>query len=98
MPVPIQVRWTEPAAKDLEEIVKFIRKDRPSAAEVVARSVFDAANNLGSFPGKGRIGKIPGTRELIVPELPYIIVYRFNAEAVHILRIYHGARNWPAVQ
>jgi toxin ParE1/3/4 len=96
MPDPIQVRWTEPATRDLEQISEFIRRDRPDASTAVARSLFDAADSLSLLPGRGRVGRIPGTRELIVSGLPYIIVYRLSSSAVQILRIYHGARNWPA--
>ena len=95
MPDPMQVRWTEPAAHDLEVISEYIRSDRPDAAIAVAKALFDAANNLSLLPGRGRMGRKPGTRELIVPGLPYIIVYRISGAAIHILRIYHGARNWP---
>jgi addiction module RelE/StbE family toxin len=95
MPDPIQVRWTEPAAQDLEQISEYIRRDRPDAAIMVARSLFDAADSLSFLPGRGRVGRIPGTRELIVSGLPYIIVYRFTSNALQILRVYHGARNWP---
>ena len=91
----MQVRWTEPAARDLEEISEFIRKDQPSAAEGVTRTLFDAADSLGRFPARGRRGRFPGTHELVIAGLPYIIVYRITDAAVHILRIYHGARNWP---
>lgn len=96
MPDPMQVRWTEPATRDLEEISEYIRSDRPTAATQVAKALFDAANNLSDLPGRGRIGRTPGTRELVVSGLPYIVVYRISGEAIHILRIYHGARNWPA--
>ena len=95
MPDPIQVRWTEPAARDLEEISEYIRKDRPIATGAVSQSLFDAANSLSLLPGRGRVGRIPGTRELVVSGLPYIVVYRLTSTAVQILRIYHGARNWP---
>jgi toxin ParE1/3/4 len=44
------------------------------------------------------MGRIAGTRELVVPPLPYIIVYQVKSSAVHILRVYHGARNWPEKQ
>src|SRR5580658_10113587 len=97
MPDPMQVRWTEPAARDLEEISEFIRSDRPGAAITVTKTLFDAANNLSVLPGRGRMGRKPGTRELIVSGLPYIIVYRISGEAIHILRVYHGARNRPAL-
>ena len=33
----------------------------------------------------GRFGRIPGTRELIVPGLPYIVPYRIRDEIVEIL-------------
>ena len=37
-----------------------------------------------------------GTRELVLSPLPYVVVYRVDAEAraVHILHIHHGAQNW----
>lgn len=91
----MQVRWTEPATRDLEEISEFIRKDQPSAAERIARALFDAANGLDHFPARGRKGRISGTHELVIAGLPYIIVYRIADAAIHILRIYHGARDWP---
>lgn len=95
MPDSIQVRWTEPATRDLEQIAEFIRADRTEAAERIAKSLFDTANSLCTLPSRGRIGKIQGTRELIVSGLPYIVVYRVTDAAVQILRIYHGARDWP---
>jgi addiction module RelE/StbE family toxin len=94
----MQVRWTAPAAQDLQEIARFIRKDSPSAARAVAKALFDAANSLDIFPLRGRTGRVAGTRELVVPGLPYIVVYQVAAAAIQILHIYHGARNWPAEQ
>ncbi len=94
----MQVRWTTPAAKDLEEITLYILRDNESAALAVAKTLFDAANSLDLLPSRGRAGKIVGTRELVVPGLPYIIVYQVTPTAVQILHIYHGARNWPGEQ
>ena len=90
----MQVRWTQPAANDLAEISRYIRKDNPSTARSVAKTLFDAANSLDRMPDRGRMGRIPGTRELMVATLPYIIVYEAGKEAVHILHIVHGARDW----
>ena len=91
----MQVRWTSPAAQDLEDITLYIQRDRESAARAVAKAVFDAANSLDVMPSRGRVGRIPGTRELVVPGLPYIVLYEVADMAVQILHIYHGARNWP---
>ena len=86
------VRWTSPAAEDLRQIARFIRRDNPTAARHVAKILFDAANELDSFPNRGRIA---GTRELIFPGWPYILVYEVRKKTVEILHIYHGAQNWP---
>lgn len=94
----MQVRWTTPAAQDLQEIARFIRKDSPSAARAVAKALFDAVNNLDIFPLRGRVGRIAGTRELVVRTLPYIVVYQVTKTAIQILHIYHGARDWPGEQ
>lgn len=44
---------------------------------------------LLDFPESGRIGQVPGTRELVVTNLPYIVVYRVNGDTVEILRVMH---------
>jgi toxin ParE1/3/4 len=43
----------------------------------------------------GRPGRVPGTCELVIPRLPYIIVYRLNAGGVDVVRVYHTSRMWP---
>jgi addiction module RelE/StbE family toxin len=92
----MQVRWTTPAARDLEEITLYIRRDSEDAALAVAKALFDPANSLELLPSRGRVGRIAGTRELVVPGLPYIVLYEIADTAVQILHIYHGARDWPA--
>jgi toxin ParE1/3/4 len=38
---------------------------------------------------------VPGTRELVIPQTPYIVPYRVQGHVIQILRAYHGARRWP---
>ena len=89
------VRWTSSAAEDLKRITRRIRKNNPAAARHVAKTIFEAGNNLGNFSQSGRRGRIPGTREWVFPGWPYILVYEITEHAIQILRIYHGAQNWP---
>ena len=51
---------------------------------------------LVMHPEIGRPGRVPGTRELVVPRTPFIIPYRVKDNAVQILRVYHAARKWPS--
>jgi plasmid stabilization system protein ParE len=49
-----------------------------------------------AFPGKGRLGRIEGTRELVVPGTSHIVVYEILEPTVFIIAILHGARRWPS--
>src|SRR5439155_15792131 len=91
----MRLRWTTPAAEDLYRIVRHIQKDNPSAAAQVAKSLYEGCGWLEGFPYSGRKGRIDGTRELTFPGLPYIVVYRIEDQVVDVLRIFHGAQDWP---
>jgi addiction module RelE/StbE family toxin len=91
----VRIRWTAPAAQDLYEITRHIRQDNPTAAREVAKTIYDACEGLQKFPYRGRKGFAEGTRELVIPGLPYIAVYAIGKEAVEITRIIHGARQRP---
>ena len=43
----------------------------------------------------GRPGRIEGTRELVISRTPYIAAYRIAGDTVRILRLLHGAQQWP---
>jgi toxin ParE1/3/4 len=91
----MRLRWTAPAANDLYKIVQRIQQDNPHAASEVAEILYDGCGSLSKFPYLGRKGRIPETRELVFPGLPYIVVYQIQAQFVELLRIYHGAQDWP---
>jgi toxin ParE1/3/4 len=38
----------------------------------------------------GRRGRVLETRELVIPRTPFIVPY-----AIHVLRIFRAARQWP---
>jgi plasmid stabilization system protein ParE len=92
----MQVRWSIPAAEDLEHICGWIERDNPEAARRVARTIYDECGRLKDFPNIGRAShRMPGRRELVLAPLPYIVVYQVKPDAVEISRIFHGAQDWP---
>jgi toxin ParE1/3/4 len=92
----MQLRWSIPAAEDLERICEWIERDNPEAARRVARTIYDECARLKDFPNLGRASRrMEGRRELTFPPLPYIVVYQVKPEAVEISRIFHGAQDWP---
>ena len=92
----MRVRWTEPAARDLTAICDYIEEhDGPVAARKVALRIYERLSSLRQFPNVGRTGQKKGTREMVIPGLPFLAVYRVHDELVEIIRILHGAQHWP---
>ncbi len=91
----MQVKWTEPAAKALENIQDYIAKDNPRAAFEVAQEIQLAVSKLEEYPKTGRTGRVIETRELVIHRVPYIVPYRIWKKEVQILSVYHTSRKWP---
>ena len=90
----MKVAFRKEACDDLDHIHAWISKDNPVAAAQVIDRILDSAENLGRFPLLGRRGTVPGTRELAVKGLPYIIVYEHvpTRGDVVVIAAFHGAQ------
>lgn len=93
----MQIRWQDAAIADLQQVRRFIALDNPNAARRVAERIREIIPCLAEQPAMGRPGRVPGTRELVLPDLPYIVPYRVEAQVLVILRVLHTARQWPDV-
>jgi addiction module RelE/StbE family toxin len=91
----MRIKWLGAALLDLDEIEAYIAEDRSVVAVDVVVKIINAVSLLGAQQGIGRAGRVPGTKELIVPGLPYIVPYRVKDEVVQVLRVYHTSRKWP---
>ena len=90
----MHIRWTPIALDDFKIISRRIEQERNLAtANRVCRGIYDDIQILRRHPLSGRPGLEEGTRELVIPQSPYIVAYRLmQSEAVQILRIWHGAQ------
>ena len=91
----MELRWTEQAATDLEHIADYLFDQVPERAADLVEQIYNAPSALLRFPNRGRPGKKQGTRELVLSPLPYIIVYQIGDDVIHVVRILHGAQQWP---
>lgn len=82
-------RWTRPAQKDLQAQLEYIQRENPEIVSRIAAQIRKATESLDAFPQLGRDGTVEGTRELIIPKLPFICVYRIKNEHVEIIRFLH---------
>ena len=91
----MRLRWTPAAANDLEPIGDYLEQHHPAFAQSTVVEIYQAILALRSTPYRGRAGREEGTRELVLPRLPYIVIYRVKDADIEILHIYHGAQNRP---
>jgi toxin ParE1/3/4 len=86
--------WTELAEKDREGYIDYIAQDNPLAAVHVGDEIERQVEMLLQHPKLGRVGRVKGTRELVIAGTPYIAAYCIKGDFIHILRVLHGAMDW----
>lgn len=90
-------RWTDSARRDYRNIVEWLSERSPAAATRIADTIDDRLAILATMPRMGRMGRLDGTRELVISATPYIVVYQLEGEGdqVIVLRVLHAAQRWP---
>jgi toxin ParE1/3/4 len=91
----VKLRWTLPAVEQLQGIFEYIADDNAAAALRTVERIRLSIRQASRMPYAGRMGRVAGTREVIVPGTSYIVAYRVLDDAVHVLAILHGAQKWP---
>ena len=89
------IEWTELAARQLDQAHDYIALS--NSEEIAARitmQIVAAVQQLEAFPMSGRTGRVPGTRELVIANTPFIAAYTIQKARIVILAIYHGAQQW----
>ncbi len=89
-----EIRVTEAAIADLEEILAYSQEKFPELTERFASAMLNHLDLLRTFPYIGSpVTKRPGVRRLV--HTPVLIYYRVNEEAniVDVLHFWHSARN-----
>ena len=91
----MRIKWLDLAVDDLEDIADYISQDNPDAANRVVSRLWAAVKFLAEQPKMGRPGRVYGTRQLVVSDTPFVVPYRVMGSEIQILRVLHGARDWP---
>jgi toxin ParE1/3/4 len=90
----LQVKWSDEATLDLVEVVDYVEQRDYAASARLHDEIVQAAERLSDVPYLYRIGKVHGTRELVVRP-NYLIVYQVGLDFVAILRILHARQKYP---
>jgi toxin ParE1/3/4 len=91
----MRVIWSPRAVQHLRALREYIARDSEGNAAMVAKRILSAVELLQIQPAIGRPGRSLGTRELVVPDTPYVIPYRVRRERLELLAVFHGRQRWP---
>jgi addiction module RelE/StbE family toxin len=90
-----RIRWTLRALRRLDEIGAYIQRENPDAAARVVARIVSAVDVLADYPATGRVGRIKGTREVVLADIPYIVPYRVGQD-IEVLTVLHAHQQWPS--
>lgn len=89
------VVWLETASQDLDEILGYIEDRNALAALNLQESIEYAVSQLPFHPYLYRLGRVPGTRELVIHP-NYLVIYRVSVSAIEIINVLHSRQQYPA--
>jgi toxin ParE1/3/4 len=90
------IEWTKQATRQLDQAHDYIAfSNSKEVAARVTMQIVTSVQQLVAFPMSGSTGRVPGTRELVIPNTPFIAAYAIDKIDIVVLAIYHGAQRWP---
>jgi toxin ParE1/3/4 len=91
----LRLVWTRVAVQDLTAMRDWLGRHNPQAAQEQARLILAAAQRLTQFPGQGKPGRVPDTRELVIARTPYVLPYTVHDDQLVVLAVLHQQQVWP---
>jgi toxin ParE1/3/4 len=90
----LPVEWRAEASADLEEIISYIADRNLSAAEGLYEAIEHATSQLPLHPDLYRLGRVAGTREIVVHP-NYLVIYHITSTAIEIVAVVHARQQYP---
>ena len=91
----MKIVWSPRAIRHLEHLRAYVERDLEQNAALVAGRILKAVDLLQDHLQMGRPGRVLGTRELVIPDTPYIIPYRVRVDRLELIAVFHGRQKWP---
>lgn len=91
----MKIVWSASAVRQLQQSVDYIADKSQQGARNTRRRILDTVTRLALMPFSGREGRVNHTREAVVPNTAYIVVYRVTPQSVEVIGLWHASQQWP---
>lgn len=89
------VQWLLEASQQRYDQLDTIAQDNPNAAIRLDEEIEAQTEALLQNPEIGRVGRVDGTRELVINRTPFLAVYRIASGQIQVLNLLHTSQQWP---
>lgn len=90
----MRVIWSPQSMEDRKQVYAFISEYDSEAADAMDTLFETQAQRLLVYPELGRVGRVVGTRELVVHK-HYVLVYVQRTNFIGIAALLHTSRQYP---
>lgn len=77
----MRLTWRPQATQERTDVIDYIAEDNPSAALGQLDRIEKQTDMLLQQPKLGRVGRVKGTRELVISRTSFIVIYRLRARS-----------------
>jgi toxin ParE1/3/4 len=90
-----RLEWKQHALDDRAAILEFIATENPGAAIALDDEIENQAEKVSQGLGASRLGRVKGTREIVVHPNYAIVYQNVGDDLMQVLRVLHAAMQWP---
>jgi len=94
----VKLVWLPTAIENRDALIEYIAQENPKAAIEHDDRIEKQTDQLVVHPELGRLGRKRGTRELVISQTHFVVVYRVKTKTkrIEVWRVLHSSQAWPA--
>lgn len=92
----MEIIWTKKSQQALNVIYEYISAENEILAKEITACIINTVKiKIYNYKHIGKAGRILGTREFVLSQYPYIIIYAVKNNSLYVVNILHTSMKYP---